>query len=155
MRWGWKEAIGAALAPVYWTELSPPYTAPSPLPVTGLAMYYAPHVMDGVAAYRERTSALAACPECVGRVALLRAGDLVLKGWIQVAENVVEGPFQVLDVAARHHVPDLLRRNWVVDVDYATAVRWGMKGPIPVTVYAGLPEWVAAPPADAEALLPQ
>jgi hypothetical protein len=137
--------------PLDWTELSPPYTALSPLPATGLAMFYAPYVMDGVAAYRERTGDLAVCPECIGQVALLRAGDLGRKVWIQLGEKAVEGPFQVLDVAARHHIPDLLRRNWVVDVDYATAVRWGMNGPVAVTVYDEPPEQ-ASLPANAETI---
>jgi hypothetical protein len=119
----------------HWSQLSPPYDTASPLPITGLAMYYAPNIMDGVEAYRERVNGMAECEECVGQVALLRAGDLGRKVWIKVGEGAVEGPFHVLDVAARHHIPDLLRRNWVVDVDYTTAVRWGMQGPMMVTVY--------------------
>jgi hypothetical protein len=123
----------------HWSQLSPPYDAPSPLPVTGLAMYYAPNVMAGVEAYRERVNGMAECEECVGQVALLRAGDLGRKVWIRVGDGAAEGPFQVLDVAARHHIPDLLQRNWVVDVDYTTATRWGMQGPVMVTVYGEAP----------------
>lgn len=127
----------------HWLQLSPPYSEPTPLPITGLAMYYAPQVMDRVELYRERMNQIEACEECIGRVALLRAGDLGRLVWIQVEDGIVEGPFQVLDVAARHHIPDLLRRNWVVDVDYETARRWGMRGPIEVTVFAEPPEKVA------------
>ncbi|MBO9393293.1 hypothetical protein, partial [Caldilinea sp.] len=126
-----------------WLQLSPPYSEPTPLPITGLAMYYAPQVMDRVELYRERVNQIEVCEECIGRVALLRAGDLGRLVWIQVGDGIVEGPFQVLDVAARHHIPDLLRRNWVVDVDYETARRWGMRGPIEVTVFAEPPEKVA------------
>uniref|UniRef100_A0A7C1K0Z8 Uncharacterized protein n=1 Tax=Caldilinea aerophila TaxID=133453 RepID=A0A7C1K0Z8_9CHLR len=126
-----------------WLQLSPPYSEPTPLPITGLAMYYAPQVMDRVELYRERVNQIEACEECIGRVALLRAGDLGRLVWIQVGDGIVEGPFQVLDVAARHHIPDLLRRNWVVDVDYETARRWGMRGPIEVTVFAEPPEKLA------------
>ncbi|HHY58973.1 MAG TPA: hypothetical protein GYA08_26465, partial [Chloroflexi bacterium] len=122
-----------------WSQLLPSYDAPSPLPVTGLAMYYAPDVMAQVEAYRERVNNLDECAECVGKVALLRAGDLGRKVWIKVGDGQVEGPFQVVDVAARHHIPELLRRNWVVDVDYATAMRWGMRGPMTVTVYGEAP----------------
>jgi len=139
----------------HWTQLSPPYDAPSPLPVTGLAMYYAPNVMDGVEAYRERVNDLAECEECVGRVALLRAGDLGRKVWIKAGDNPVEGPFQVLDVAARHHIPDLLRRNWVIDVDYTTAARWGMRGPVTVTVYGEAPANATSAPPQASAVTPQ
>ncbi|MCS6827335.1 MAG: hypothetical protein NZ553_12040, partial [Caldilinea sp.] len=126
-----------------WLQLSPPYSEPTPLPITGLAMYYAPQVMDRVEMYRERVNKIEVCEECIGRVALLRAGDLGRLVWIQVGKGKVEGPFQVLDVAARHHIPDLLRRNWVVDVDYETAKRWGMRGPIEVTIYAEPPEKLA------------
>lgn len=77
----------------------------------------------------------------MGSVALLRAGDLDRKVWIQLENGEVDGPFQVLDVAARHHIPSLLARNWVVDVDYDTAMRWGMRGPVPVTI-------LGAPPAE-------
>ncbi|MFN3980570.1 MAG: hypothetical protein ACK4SA_09325 [Caldilinea sp.] len=130
----------------HWGQLTPAYSEPTPLPVTGLAMYYAPRVMDSVASYRERVNNIEECEECIGRVALLRAGDIGRHVWIQVGDGAVEGPFQVLDVAGRHHIPDLLRRNWVVDVDYETAMRWGMRGPIEVTVYAEPPDRIAKLP---------
>lgn len=136
----------AARLLTHWSQLTPAYSEPTPLPVTGLAMYYAPRVMDSVASYRERVNNIEECEECIGRVALLRAGDIGRHVWIQVGDGVVEGPFQVLDVAGRHHIPDLLRRNWVVDVDYETAMRWGMRGPIEVTVYAEPPARIAIRP---------
>ncbi|MBK8050145.1 MAG: hypothetical protein IPK16_25400 [Anaerolineales bacterium] len=43
------------------------------------------------------------------------------------------------DVAARHDIPELLRRGWVVDVDWGTAHRWGMRGGVPVTILAEPP----------------
>ena len=131
--------LAAAPTPTSWTQLSPSYYDPTPLPVSGLAMYYAPNVMENVAQYRLRVDKIEGCDECVGSVALLRAGDLDRKVWIQPEDGAVEGPFQVLDVAARHHIPSLLARNWVVDVDYTTAMRWGMRGPVPVTIYAEPP----------------
>ncbi|GIK73506.1 MAG: hypothetical protein BroJett021_24940 [Chloroflexota bacterium] len=140
------QKTGAARPLTHWSQLTPAYSEPTPLPVTGLAMYYAPRVMDGVASYRERVNNIEECEECIGRVALLRAGDIGRHVWIQVGDGVVEGPFQVLDVAGRHHIPDLLRRNWVVDVDYETAMRWGMRGPIEVTVYAEPPARIAIRP---------
>lgn len=124
----------AGATPTSWTQLSPSYYDTTPLPVSGLAMYYAPNVMENVAQYRLRVNNIEGCEECVGSVALLRAGDLDRKVWIQQEGGEVEGPFQVLDVAARHHIPSLLARNWVVDVDYDTAMRWGMRGPVPVTI---------------------
>ncbi len=129
----------AGATPTSWTQLSPSYYESTPLPVSGLAMYYAPNVMENVAQYRLRVDKIEGCEECVGSVALLRAGDLDRKVWIQQEGGEVEGPFQVLDVAARHHIPSLLARNWVVDVDYDTAMRWGMRGPVPVTILAEPP----------------
>ncbi|MBW7886435.1 MAG: hypothetical protein H3C34_28170, partial [Caldilineaceae bacterium] len=69
------------------------------------------------------------------------------KVWIQVGDRAMEGPFLVTDVAGRHHIPALIRRGWVVDVDYETAQRWLMQGPIPVTIYD-------EPPADAVVVVP-
>ena len=109
--------------------MSPSYYDATPLPVSGLAMYYAPNVMENVAQYRLRVNKIEGCDECEGSVALLRAGDLDRKVWIQLQNGEVDGPFQVLDVAARHHIPSLLARNWVVDVDYDTAMRWGCAVP--------------------------
>jgi hypothetical protein len=119
--------------------LNPGYWATTPLPIEGLAMYYNPGVMDQVVEYRERMGEIDGCPECVGFAALLRAGDLNRKIWIQWEDGTVEGPFLVADVAARHHVDMLIRRGWAVDVDNETAVRQGMLMPVPVTVHGAPP----------------
>src|SRR5690606_6463189 len=76
------------------------------------------------------------CNECIGHVALLRAGDLNRRVWLQWADGIIEGPYLVVDVAARQHIAHLLARNWVVDVDYRTAMRRGIVNPVPVTVLA-------------------
>lgn len=127
-------------AVVTYDKLNPSYMAQSPLPVRGRAMYYNPGIMPEVLSYRLQLKQVEVCGDCVGYVALLRAGDLNRKVWLQWDDGTVEGPFLVIDVAARHHVPSLLARSWVVDVDYPTAMRRGMNQPIPVTV-------LAAPPA--------
>jgi hypothetical protein len=127
-----------------WQSLIPTYYEQTPLPISGLAMYYADNVMDGVIRYRQRSGSVDDCQDCVGQVALLRAGDLNRRVWIRLGDGKVEGPFQVTDVAARHHVPSLLRRGWAVDVDYDTAMRWGMRGPVPVTIYSSPPATVSA-----------
>ena len=54
-----------------WQSLTPPYYDQTPLPISGLAMYYANNVMDGVIRYRQRTGAVDECQDCVGQVALL------------------------------------------------------------------------------------
>ena len=74
-------------------------------------MYYAPYVMDRVVNYRERVTNLEVCTDCIGRVALLRAGDIGRRVWIQAGDGAVEGPYYVTDVAARHDIPALLRRG--------------------------------------------
>jgi len=97
-------------------------------------MYYNPGIMDQVLAYRLALGQVSPCSDCVGYVALLHGGDLNRKVWIQWAEGDVEGPFLVIDVAASQHVSSLLARQWVVDVDYATAMRRAMDAPRYVTV---------------------
>lgn len=117
-------------------NLNPSYWEASPLPVSGLAMYYNPGIMEKVLAFRRRVGHVSECPECIGYVALLRAGDLDRRVWIRRPGHLEEGPFWVIDVAGRKDIAHLLARGWVVDVDYATARRWGMRGPIQVTVLA-------------------
>lgn len=120
----------------------------SQLPISGYAMYYNPNVMQEVVSNRLAMGHISSCAECVGTVALLRPGDLNRRVWLQWADGVVEGPFLVVDVAAAHHVAQLLARNWVVDVDNRTAVRRGMRGPVWVTV------WGAPPPANPQSTVP-
>lgn len=119
-----------------YLDLNPSYYQPTPLPLRGLAMYYNPGVMDTVLANQLGWGDVTECDECIGRVALLREGDMDRRVWLQRPGHPVEGPFWVIDQAARHHVPGLVRRNWAVDVDYETAQRWEMRGPIPIVVLA-------------------
>ncbi len=114
--------------------LNPSYEDETPLPASGKVMYYAPGVMQRVVDYRTREQSIDACAECVGQVALLRVGDINRKVWIQLEDGTLEGPFLVVDVAHPRDVNALLARGWVVDVDWETAQRWSMKGPIAGTV---------------------
>ncbi len=114
--------------------LNPAYGERTPLPVGGKAMYYNPGIMQEVYTYRIQLGQIQPCAECVGYVALLRRGDLNRRVWLQWNNGAIEGPFLVIDVAAHHHVTQLLSRGWVVDVDYLTALRRGMAGPVPVTI---------------------
>jgi hypothetical protein len=115
------------------------YAQQSTLPATGYAMYYNPDVMTEVLTNRLRMGHITLCNECIGSVALLRPGDLNRRVWLQWADGTVEGPFLVADVAASQHVASLLARNWVVDVDYRTAMRRGIFNPVWVTVWAAPP----------------
>lgn len=121
-------AVVAGLRPGYWDA--------SILPVQGVAMYYNPGVFQQVLDFRYEHDHITACDECIGYVALLRAGDIDRRVWLQRQGRIAEGPFWVVDVAAQRDIPGLLEREWVVDIDHNTAMRWRMAGPIPITVYA-------------------
>jgi len=137
---------GVPVDPDISMSLDPPYSSPSNLPASGKAMYYSRGVMDTAMA-NQRKNYPGKIPDGLsmqnkgkykGFVALLRAGDIGREVYITNPKtNQVEGPFLVVDVAAMHDIPSLLQRNWVVDVDYDTAVRWGMAGvgPAKVSVY--------------------
>ena len=111
-------------------------------------MYYNPGIMAQVLSYRLALGQVSPCSDCVGYAALLRRGDLNRKVWIEWATGDVEGPFLVIDVAASQHVPLLLARQWVVDVDYATAMRRAMNGPVSVTVLDAPPQRNTRKPHD-------
>ncbi len=118
-------AIGArAQAPEfsYWER--------TPLPQQGLATYYNPGLMDQVLDYRLNAGDIDPCPECVGTVALLRAGDIGRKVWLQPPGADPVGPFLVVDCARRQDVQPLLDRNWVVDVSFEVGQYWGMNRPL-------------------------
>ena len=111
-------------------DLPPGYWEQSPLPQTGLATYYAPGMMEYVAGYRQTRGQLPACPECVGTVALLRAGDIGRKVWLQKTDGERVGPFLVIDCARRQDVAPLVARDWVVDVSYELGQAWAMNRPL-------------------------
>lgn len=139
----WRAVVNG-LRPGYWDA--------SILPVQGVAMYYNPGVFQRVLDFRYKNDHISGCAECIGYVALLRAGDIDRQVWLQRNGKGLEGPFWVVDVAAGKDIPRLLSQNWVVDVDHNTAMRWRMAGPIPITVYgADSPEAQAAIAAQASA----
>jgi hypothetical protein len=111
-------------------DLTPGYWEQSLLPQTGLATFYAPGMMEYVAGFRQAQGQLPACPECVGTVALLRAGDIGRKVWLQGLDGERVGPFLVIDCARRQDVASLVARNWVVDVSYELGQAWGMDRPL-------------------------
>jgi hypothetical protein len=106
------------------------YWEPSPLPIQGLATYYNPGIMEYVHEYRLRAGDIDACPDCVGSVALLRAGDIGRKVWLQPPGGDPIGPFLVVDCARRQDVLPLLQRNWAVDVSFEVGQFWGMNRPL-------------------------
>lgn len=111
-------------------ELSPGYWERSPLPQMGTATYYARGMMEHVVEYRTRHGQLPHCDDCVGAVALLRAGDIGRKVWLQPPGGDLAGPFMVVDCARREDVPVLVDADWAVDVGYEVGQQWGMTGPM-------------------------
>lgn len=111
-------------------ELAPGYWEQSPLPQIGLATFYASGMMEYVEGYRQTLGQLPECPECVGTVALLRAGDIGRKVWLQAPGGERVGPFLVIDCARRQDVDPLLARGWVVDVSYELGQAWAMDRPL-------------------------
>jgi hypothetical protein len=92
--------------------------------------------MDTAQGYRQERGQVPDCPECVGSVALLRAGDIGRKVWLQPPEGEMVGPFLVVDCARLADIPPLLARNWVVDVSYDLGQLWRMNRPMEgVTVW--------------------
>jgi len=108
-------------------------------PDVGRAMYYAAGVMNRVLQNRIAWKQIppGAVSDCEGGdskyrgcVALLRAGDIGREVYLKRPGQNAEGPYLVIDVAAEKDIACLLERNWIVDVDWGTAQRWNMKGPV-------------------------
>ena len=106
------------------------YWERTPLPQQGLATYYNPGVMEEVLNYRLAAQDIDPCPECVGTVALLRAGDIGRRVWLQPPGADPVGPFLVVDCSRRQDFQPLLDRNWVVDVSFEVGQYWGMNRPL-------------------------
>jgi hypothetical protein len=135
-------AQGGDLTPGYWER--------STLPEMGLATFYSAGTMDWVWNYRRTRNEVRDCPECVGAVALLRAGDIGRKVWLQPPGGELAGPFMVVDCARTEDVGPLVDRNWVVDVSYEVGQLWGMTRPLDdVIVWADPAEGNAPAPPDA------
>jgi hypothetical protein len=129
--------IVAVLPPAQVEGLTPGYWEQTLLPQTGLATFYAPGMMEHVLDVRAGHGQMLQCPECVGTVALLRAGDIGRKVWLQPPGGEKIGPFLVIDCARQEDVWPLVDRNWVVDVSYELGELWGMNRPLDdVTVLA-------------------
>jgi hypothetical protein len=115
------------------------WTGPTALPVEGKATYYGPGVMEWVWQYRLNLGSVPQCPDCLGPVAMMRKGDIGRKVWLQY-KGQVSGPYMVVDCAGRTDFPNLTKRGLVAEVPYRLAMRWGMKGPVNVTVLDAPPQ---------------
>jgi len=119
--------VGYGRAGQIWSNMRPGYYEQTVFPVQGISTYYNPGIMEQVLEYRFKSKDITDCPECIGYIALVRAGDINRRVWMQMDDGTVEGPYLVADCAGRNHVARLLRIGWGVDVDWQTAQRWEMK----------------------------
>lgn len=93
-------------------------------PIIGLATYYAPGLMEMVAGNRQMD-----LNGYVGGVALNDPRYLGHEVWLLWAdESEIEGPFLVVDCAARQDIADRERLGLVVEVDARIAQRRGFYG---------------------------
>jgi hypothetical protein len=110
-------------------------------PLDGKATYFNPGIFERVAAYRTSIGQLDPCAECIGYVALAEAEHIGRKVWLQAPGRAIEGPMQVVDCGDRTNQQARKASGWVVDVDWQTAQRWGMRGPLAgVRVYFAPPK---------------
>lgn len=95
---------------------------PAPLWSVGRAVFYEPWVMEATAEVRGLS-----LDGYMGGVALMGCGDIGAEVWMRRPGWVWEGPYLVVDCAARGDIlPIMLYRKEVVEVDFRTAQRWGM-----------------------------
>ena len=114
--------------------------------LTGSVTYYNPGIMEATYEMRLQWGHVAPCPDCIGLIALLDRAHLGRRVWLQRPGHPVEGPFLSVDCAADKDLARLRERGLVAEVDYETARRWGMAGPIAaVTVYFADPRAWPAP----------
>jgi len=95
----------------------------------GWCKYYNAGIFEQVVANRD-INTHTVCPECIGYVALEHQyyGQRV---WLDRIGYEPEGPFLAIDTAP---VDAVITNGWVADVDWRTAQRWHMAGPVWVKV---------------------
>jgi len=98
-----------------WFLPAPPYSY-------GAAVFYAPHVMEGTARYRELP-----LEGYLDGVSLMSPSDIGRTVWLRRPGHEWEGPYLVVDSAARQDIyPVITSRGEIVEVGFTTAERWGM-----------------------------
>lgn len=123
--------LSLLLSPVQ-QQPNPPWYMSTPLPARGEVTFCAYDVMERAYHRRLELAQVPYCdkPACVGYIATLRPGDLGRKVWLVRPGLPAEGPFLVVDYAAARDFDRLNQRGVVAEVDYETARRWGMSGPL-------------------------
>lgn len=116
--------------------------------VSGCAAYYNSRLMEDTAVYRGYIKDASEYEDWLkrngykGAVALYRNGDKDREVHILWPDGTLDGPYLAIDVVARHHYDLGMSKNRVIDVDWNTAVRMDMKGPMSVILIYGN-EWIA------------
>jgi hypothetical protein len=92
---------------------------------TGMITFYAPGLMEDVYNRRLAWGQVQPCPQCIGLAAVPDCGRIGRKVWLNG-----EGPFLVVDCSTAAHRAGYEARGLVAEVDWPTARRWEMTGPI-------------------------
>lgn len=108
--------------------------------ISGCAAYYAEGRMESTAVvlgHIDKTSEYKkwlADSGYIGAVAVYRLGDKGRDVHILWPDGTIDGPYLAIDVVARNHYSLAVDKNRVVDIDYSTAEKYSMRGPIAVTI---------------------
>jgi len=108
--------------------------------LTGCAAYYSKGVMPSTATALDYITSNKAYNSWleengyIGAVAVYRLGDKGRDVHILWPDGTIDGPYLAIDVVARNHYRLGMVRNRVIDVDYATAMKHEMAGPMAVTI---------------------
>ena len=98
--------------------------------VRGSVTFYSPGVMDRVYLNRLAWGHVQPCERCIGMIAVVEPGQVGKVAYLTRPGQAPEGPFLIIDTAADKDRARLQRRGLVAEVDYQTARRWGMSGPV-------------------------
>jgi hypothetical protein len=107
---------------------------PMPTLTVGNAVFYAPGVMEATAETRgmynyhiNKYVLNGTDTEYVGGVATELCSEIGTSVWLKRPRNNWEGPFLVVDCARRNLIyPQIVAMGLVTEVDFNTALRWGM-----------------------------
>jgi hypothetical protein len=94
----------------------------------GLCTFYSPNVMERVADTRGLADR---CPDCAALCAIVNGPEWLGRDSIARPGHRAE-KFLVVDVSQAEHLAAQQRRGLICEVDFRTARRWGMRGPITV-----------------------
>ncbi len=98
---------------------------PAPVWARGNAVFYNQGAMRATAEFRGLS-----LKGYLDGVALMSPADIGLTVWLRRPGYAWEGPFKVVDSAARGDIyPIIKSRREIVEVGWETAVRWGMVSP--------------------------